>query len=244
MLKSLLNENMRNKIKFISLLTAGLLFVSQTGIVLAEDSTSTTIPTTPPTTTTHTETFNPPQTPTTRDQSKLKSRQTKSMAVKKVAENQLSRAQNTIDKLQGIIDRLKAYRAKLTGSESDLAAVDALIATAESQKQTAVLDLSDVKAKALALQSALGVDSSTTTATAPTQQVKDLQTSVKTLKKQLISLHRTLQQIIKLMRSIEKPKTTTTTTPPPTPTLTPNPTSTNTNNSTSPNTSTGSTENK
>jgi len=145
---------------------------------------------------------------------RMKDRQERIQRIAGVYKAQIERAQKAIDRMQNIIDRIKAQRAKITtGSTADLAALDALITKADTQKQDVDKALTDVKTKADAIKGTLSTittDTANSTDTASTnitklkQQVKDFQTSVKDLKKKLNTLHGTLMETIKKMRTITK----------------------------------------
>jgi hypothetical protein len=139
---------------------------------------------------------------------RAKEREDRIKEIGKIYQNQIDRAQKAIDNLSKIIDRIKAKRALVTNTD-DLASLDALIAKAETQKATCQTALADVKAKADAIKATLTdaktntdsmADVPTATVTGLKQQVKEFQTLVLTLKKDLIALHSTLQQTVKIMK--------------------------------------------
>jgi uncharacterized protein YlxW (UPF0749 family) len=149
------------------------------------------------------------------EEKKKTERQAKIREISKVYQNQIDRAQKSIDKLQNIIDRIKAQRTKMSASASaeDLAALDVLITKAQTQKDESVTALAALKVKADAIKATLnavttdtsnGTDTDTANITKMKQQVKEFQASVKELKKKLIALHTTLNQIVKKMKAINK----------------------------------------
>lgn len=191
---------MRNKYKFIAVSATLVAVLSFGTIAFAHETTGTSTDSTTGSTTSTNKSEEAVRT------AKLMVREAKAKAMAKIYQNQIDRAQKALDKLQIIIDRIKAQRAKMTTtSTTDLAAIDALITKAETQKTTVQTDLNNIKAKAAALQAALTTTSASTTTLAPKQPVKDFQTSVKILKKDTITLHNTLKQIVKQMKSLNKP---------------------------------------
>ncbi|HEX5430133.1 MAG TPA: hypothetical protein VFX17_03615 [Patescibacteria group bacterium] len=213
---------MRNKFKWISALClVTMLFVSAQAYaddsgVLQDDSSSSRVILDPlPPRLQQSQT----QTQTKLSAAKAKLRQGRIVAIGKVYAAQIDRAQKALDRMQEIMDRLQAQRAKLTGAtDADLAAIDALISQAQTQKQTVVTDLANVKSAADAIKTTLSQiksdtdnsdDTSTTNISNLKQQVKDFQTKVKTLKKDLITLHQTLTSILQKMRAAQSSKATT-----------------------------------
>ena len=132
-----------------------------------------------------------------------------------LAQNQINRAQKELDRFQLIIERIKVQRAKLTATSSsaDLTKIDDMITKAVTLQTKIAAELADAKTKQVAIgatlpkvETSINSDTSTTISTnttAPTlviQSVKDFQASIKVLKKDLITLHGNLQQIVKLMK--------------------------------------------
>jgi hypothetical protein len=266
MYKSLLSKNMRNKIKFISVLSALSLLMSFAP-ALAEDSGTTT---TPPATNTggtgrqecrvvegkqvcvRTDGGTKPTTLSDKQkaleeqkleledklkehrQARIDHEKQRIEGLYKLVDNQISRSQKELDRMSVLIDRIKAQRAKLTAattstgdtatstapaiSSTDLAKVDDMITKAETLKKKIETDIADAKTKEAALvgsakkvEDTINTETSTTApvvnTAAPTpviQSVKDFQASMKVLKKDLITLHTSLQDIVKAMRKLAK----------------------------------------
>jgi hypothetical protein len=224
-----LTKNMRNKIKFISAVSALSLLLSFAP-ALASESTSTSGQLTD-------------QQKARLEQAKLelednlkehrqeriKHEKERIEGLHRLVDNQISRAQKELDRMQGIITRIKAQRAKLgsstTGtntasaiSSADLAKIDDMITKAETLKKKIEIDIADAKAKEATLvgsvkkvEDRINTETSVTTpvtntaAPAPVvQSVKDFQASMKILKKDLMTLHTSLQDIVKAMRKAVK----------------------------------------
>jgi hypothetical protein len=243
---------MRNKIKFISVLSALSLLMSFAP-ALAEDSGTTT---TPPTTNTGgtgrqechmvegkqvcvrtdggLNTGDLAERIKEHRQERIDHEKQRIEGLYKLVDNQISRSQKELDRMSVLIERIKLQRAKLTAtstsdtttstttapaiSSADLAKVDDMITKAETLKKKIETDIADAKAKEAALvgsakkvEDTINTETSTTApvvnTAAPTpvvQSVKDFQTSMKVLKKDLITLHTSLQDIVKAMRKLAK----------------------------------------
>jgi len=115
-------------------------------------------------------------------------------AIKKLCQAQTRRAENAIDRMDKLIDRIDEYIAKLEASGVDTTSVENLMDQATDQKNTA----DDLLIEAENKCSAIG------TAELPKQAVKEYMTAFNNLKKQMISLHKTLKEIVRSLKSLER----------------------------------------
>jgi uncharacterized protein YukE len=109
----------------------------------------------------------------------------------------INRMQHAINRLQNIIERIEGAIRKLNEREIDTSSVDSLVSRAKSEKAEAVRLLEDVKAKHGAI-----ADSEDTR-----EAVKTFISSLRSLKDQLIKLHKTLQEIVPILKRLANSST-------------------------------------
>jgi ABC-type transporter Mla subunit MlaD len=104
---------------------------------------------------------------------------------------QIDRAQRAIDRLNQVIERVEARRAKMVGVTAKLTAVDAAIAQAKTDKAQAQAALDKAKTD---------LETFKTSTASPKPAAQAFMASMRTLKKELIELHRSLKTVLREMR--------------------------------------------
>ena len=107
----------------------------------------------------------------------------------------INRMQRVINRLQNIIDRIEGARDKLNDRGIDTSSVETLVSQAKAEKAEAVRLLDDAKAKHAAI----------TDSENPRESVKAFISSLRSLKDQLIQLHKTLQSIVPILKRLANP---------------------------------------
>ncbi len=135
------------------------------------------------------------------DEAKAQGREARIQALKHLAEAQVDRTEKAIRRLEGLISKIESAMNALQERGVDTSALAASLDKAKSLKSEALAMLADLKTKYSSIDPALPE---------PRRQVQAFLTGMNQLKKKLIELHRSLVDIVKQIRSLDKPAQSTT----------------------------------
>lgn len=132
---------------------------------------------------------------TRKEQQRVEQREIRAKALKRLADTQYKRTENAIRKLSDLIGKIDKKVATLQDRGVDVSSLSAPISEAKNMKAEAEALLSDLKDKYNSIDPA---------STNPKRQVQDFMNGMKALKKKLVELHRSLMDIVKELRKLEK----------------------------------------
>ena len=128
----------------------------------------------------------------------LAARKQKIKALRRIAVNQVQRSEKAISRLDGVMDRIDVRLKVFEQTGVDISSVTPLVEKAKKQKAEAEILLADIEMQR---------DAITAESASLQQSVKQFMANVKTLKKKLIELHKTLKDVVKAMKKLDKPET-------------------------------------
>lgn len=116
--------------------------------------------------------------------------------LKRVALTQVQRTEKAIKQLSEMIGKIERAMNAQKEKGVDISSLQASVEKAKALKAEAERMLADLKSKHAAID---------TESSEPKRQVQEFQTSMNAIKKKLNELHRSLMDVVKQMRVLEKP---------------------------------------